>query len=183
MRHRSTEVRGAGSDYLHESPPVRIHARKPSLVRSRIRDPHAVVSDAPDATCVRHRRGFSLIEVLGAVAILGIWYVILASLAMQGMRLTGESQRRLRASLIADRILADFELMAAQGEALEASSEVTCGLHGARTVGSCLRCHCVRRISSDHDLHIVGQRPGLRQHLRCHGRKRTVDQLPIDPDR
>lgn len=53
--------------------------------------------------------GFTLLEVLAAVAILAIWYMVLASIATQGLRAEGESQRRLRASLLADRILADLE--------------------------------------------------------------------------
>jgi prepilin-type N-terminal cleavage/methylation domain-containing protein len=67
--------------------------------------------------------GFTLIEVLGAIAILGIWYVMLATLAMQGMQTVGESQRRLQASLLADEVLAEFELQTAQGQSIEVGSE------------------------------------------------------------
>jgi len=54
-------------------------------------------------------RGFTLLEVLAAVAILAIWYMVMASIATQGLRAEGESQRRLRASLLADSILVDLE--------------------------------------------------------------------------
>ncbi len=67
--------------------------------------------------------GFSLIEVLAAVAILGIWFSMLAALAMDGLRTTGESQRRLRASLLADEMLAELELKALQGERLDELGE------------------------------------------------------------
>ena len=53
--------------------------------------------------------GFTLLEVLAAVAILAIWYMVMASIATQGLRAEGESQRRLRASLLADSILVDLE--------------------------------------------------------------------------
>ncbi len=67
--------------------------------------------------------GFTLIEVLGAVAILGIWYVMLSVLAMQGMQTVGESQRRLAASLLADEALAEIELRTAQGQSIEIGNE------------------------------------------------------------
>ena len=55
-------------------------------------------------------RGFTLLEVLAAVAILGIWFGVLASMAIQGLRAEGENERRIRASLIADRYVMDVEL-------------------------------------------------------------------------
>jgi prepilin-type N-terminal cleavage/methylation domain-containing protein len=54
--------------------------------------------------------GFTLLEVLAAVAILGMWFAVLAGVAIQGLRAEGENERRIRASLIADRVLADIEL-------------------------------------------------------------------------
>ena len=54
--------------------------------------------------------GFTLLEVLAAVAILGIWFVVLANVAIQGLRAEGENERRIRASLLADRTLNDIEL-------------------------------------------------------------------------
>ncbi len=53
--------------------------------------------------------GFSLLEVLAAVAVMGILYTILASLHMDGMRHEGDADRRLRHSLVADRTLAELE--------------------------------------------------------------------------
>ncbi len=67
----------------------------------------------------RNRAGFTLFEVLGAVAILGISYTLLATVAIQGARAIGESQRRLAASLIADEQLAEIELAAELGQLIE----------------------------------------------------------------
>jgi prepilin-type N-terminal cleavage/methylation domain-containing protein len=61
--------------------------------------------------------GFTLLEVLGAVAILGLWYVVLASLAVNGLRAEGESNRRLHASLLADEIISGFEAQMMTGHA------------------------------------------------------------------
>jgi hypothetical protein len=57
-----------------------------------------------------------LLEVLAAVAILGIWFAILASLAIQGLRAEGKNARIVRASLAADTILADLESQIEIGE-------------------------------------------------------------------
>jgi hypothetical protein len=56
------------------------------------------------------REAFTLLEVLAAVAILGIWFSVLASVAIQGQRSEGENVRRIRASLLADKVLSDLEL-------------------------------------------------------------------------
>lgn len=56
------------------------------------------------------RAGFTLLEVLVAVGVLGLLYTVLAGIAMQGLRAEGESGRELRASLLADRALAEVEL-------------------------------------------------------------------------
>jgi type II secretory pathway pseudopilin PulG len=64
----------------------------------------------------RRDGAFTLLEVLAAVAILGIWFSVLASVAIQGQRSEGETERKIRASLIADRALMDVELGFAQGE-------------------------------------------------------------------
>jgi prepilin-type N-terminal cleavage/methylation domain-containing protein len=57
----------------------------------------------------RAESGFTLLEVLAAVAVLGILYPILMAWAGEGIRNEGVSKRRLEASLIADRRLADLE--------------------------------------------------------------------------
>ena len=69
-----------------------------------------------ESTCVQ--RGFTLLEVLAAVAILGIWYMVIAALAMQGLRSEGESRRLLEASLVADAAIADLESSVAEGTPL-----------------------------------------------------------------
>ena len=63
--------------------------------------------------------GFTLIEVLGAVAILAILYTTLAAVAMRGLRSEGESRRMLEASLLADWELSEFELELETGAAPE----------------------------------------------------------------
>ncbi len=55
------------------------------------------------------RAGFTLFEVLAAVAILGLLFAVLANIAIDAMRFEGEAERRLRASLLADRVLGDLE--------------------------------------------------------------------------
>lgn len=54
------------------------------------------------------RGGFTLIEVLAAVALLGILYTVLARVAIEGLRAEGDSERRLSASLIADETVNDM---------------------------------------------------------------------------
>ena len=56
------------------------------------------------------RSAFTLLEVLAAVAILGILYVVLADVAIQGLRAEGRSRRRMEASLVADRALSQIEI-------------------------------------------------------------------------
>jgi prepilin-type N-terminal cleavage/methylation domain-containing protein len=56
------------------------------------------------------RAGFTLLEVMAAVAVLGIVYVAVARGAMQGLLTEGDASRRLQASLLADRVLNDLEL-------------------------------------------------------------------------
>ena len=57
----------------------------------------------------RAERALTLLEVLAAVAILGIVYAYLAKAASQGILTSGESRWRLEASLMADQELADLE--------------------------------------------------------------------------
>ncbi len=63
--------------------------------------------------------GFTLFEVLGAVAILAILYTTLSTVAIRGLRSEGESRRMLEASLLADWELSEFELELEAGAAPE----------------------------------------------------------------
>ena len=67
----------------------------------------------------RKHGGFTLIEVLGAVAILAILYTTLSTVAIRGLRSEGESRRMLEASLLADWELSEFELELETGAAPE----------------------------------------------------------------
>jgi hypothetical protein len=63
--------------------------------------------------------GFTLFEVLGAVAILAILYTTLSTVAIRALRSEGESQRMLKASLLADWEISAFELELDTGAAPE----------------------------------------------------------------
>lgn len=65
----------------------------------------------------RRSRGFTLLEVLAAVAVLALVYTALAQAAMQGLSHEGDASRRLRASLLADQALAEIEAQLAAGTA------------------------------------------------------------------
>jgi prepilin-type N-terminal cleavage/methylation domain-containing protein len=58
---------------------------------------------------------FTMLEVLAAVALLGILYTTLAGVAAAWLRSEGESRRRFEASLAADRRLAELEAQVAAG--------------------------------------------------------------------
>jgi prepilin-type N-terminal cleavage/methylation domain-containing protein len=57
----------------------------------------------------RRRTGFTLLEVLAAVAVLAILYTVLARAGIDGLRAEGEADRRLRAGLLADERLSVLE--------------------------------------------------------------------------
>jgi prepilin-type N-terminal cleavage/methylation domain-containing protein len=61
------------------------------------------------------RAGFTLLEVMAAVAVLGLVYVVVARVAIQGLQIEGDASRMLRASLLADQALSDLELELAGG--------------------------------------------------------------------
>jgi len=54
------------------------------------------------------RAAFTLIEVLAAVAVLGILFTVLARSAAQGLRAEGESRRRMEATLLAELTLQEL---------------------------------------------------------------------------
>jgi prepilin-type N-terminal cleavage/methylation domain-containing protein len=63
----------------------------------------------------RSDAGFTLLEVMAAVAVVAIVFTMLAGAANEGVREEGISKRRLEASLLADRVLADIEEQMAAG--------------------------------------------------------------------
>ena len=67
----------------------------------------------------RAERGLTLLEVLAAVALLGILYTALAATTSQGIWNEFESRQRLEASLLADEVLARIELDLRAGVPLE----------------------------------------------------------------
>jgi prepilin-type N-terminal cleavage/methylation domain-containing protein len=58
---------------------------------------------------------FTLLEVLAAVAVVGLVYWVLFAMAIDAVGAEGDAQRRLRASLLADRALGEVEGMLAGG--------------------------------------------------------------------
>jgi prepilin-type N-terminal cleavage/methylation domain-containing protein len=70
----------------------------------------------------RAERALTLLEVMAAVALLGIVYTFLAKAATQGVRSEADSRRRMEASLLADATLAEIETRLALGEALQLES-------------------------------------------------------------
>lgn len=65
----------------------------------------------------RAERALTLLEVLAAVALLGLLYTVLARTAVQGLRAEGESKRRIEASLLLDAELVTIETQLAAGVA------------------------------------------------------------------
>jgi len=63
----------------------------------------------------RPRLGFTLLEVMAAVALLGTAYTVLGGAGIQGLQHEGESRRRIQASLLADALLAELEASADTG--------------------------------------------------------------------
>jgi prepilin-type N-terminal cleavage/methylation domain-containing protein len=61
-------------------------------------------------------RGFTLLEVLAAVALLALAFAPLSGAHIQGLQHEGESLRRIQASLIADQLLAELEASIDAGE-------------------------------------------------------------------
>jgi hypothetical protein len=61
------------------------------------------------------RAGLTLLEVLGAFALLAILYTVLAGKTIEGLRSEDQSRRRLEASLLADDRMTEIELALASG--------------------------------------------------------------------
>jgi prepilin-type N-terminal cleavage/methylation domain-containing protein len=70
-----------------------------------------------------HKAGFTLLEVLAAVAILGIAYIALGSSGIQGLQHEGEARRRFQASLLADKVLSEIESAVEAGGAPELGTD------------------------------------------------------------
>jgi prepilin-type N-terminal cleavage/methylation domain-containing protein len=64
----------------------------------------------------RSAPGFTLLEVMAAVALLGTVYTVLGGAGIQGLQHEGESRRRIQGSLIADAMLAELEASADAGQ-------------------------------------------------------------------
>jgi prepilin-type N-terminal cleavage/methylation domain-containing protein len=76
-----------------------------------------VRSRSAGATARCGARAFTLLEVLAAVAVFGLVYVVVARAAIEGLGVEGDAGRRLRASLLADRVLGEIETGIAAGAA------------------------------------------------------------------
>ncbi len=66
---------------------------------------------------MRTKGGFTLLEVLAAVLIVGMVFPMLARMHTQGLRAAATAARRLEASLLADRSVAEIEAQLAGGSA------------------------------------------------------------------
>jgi prepilin-type N-terminal cleavage/methylation domain-containing protein len=84
------------------------------------------MSDAPRRPARRSsaHAGFTLLEVLAAVAVLALWYVALAGNGISSLRAEGESRRLLEAGMLADRHLADALASTVGGSVPDASEDV-----------------------------------------------------------
>jgi prepilin-type N-terminal cleavage/methylation domain-containing protein len=71
----------------------------------------------------RRRGGFTLLEVMAAVLVLGLVYTALSTAAMEGLRSEGISRRRTQASLLADRWLSELEMQLALGQVPESGEQ------------------------------------------------------------
>jgi prepilin-type N-terminal cleavage/methylation domain-containing protein len=65
----------------------------------------------------RNESGFTLLEVMAAVALLGLVYTVLGNAGIQGLQHEGEAERRITASLLADQVLEEIEAGLAAGVA------------------------------------------------------------------
>jgi prepilin-type N-terminal cleavage/methylation domain-containing protein len=73
----------------------------------------------------RRAAGFTLLEVMAAVAVLGLFGAILAQQAIEGMGYEGDASRRMHASFLADRALWQVEAGLKLGTPPQAKQEET----------------------------------------------------------
>jgi len=74
--------------------------------------------------------GFTLIEVVGAVAIVGIVFLVLSTATFRGIAAEGTAHRRLEASLVADDALAEVEIQMLMSLPIEIDSTTLGDLDG-----------------------------------------------------
>jgi prepilin-type N-terminal cleavage/methylation domain-containing protein len=67
--------------------------------------------------------GFTLLEVMAAVAFVAIVFTTLARVANEGLQSQGISKRRLEASLLADALLSEIEAQVSEGTVPEIGQE------------------------------------------------------------
>ncbi len=84
-------------------------------MRSPERINQAFVEGFTQGRSDRLTRGFTLFEVLGAVALLAIVYTTLSEVAIRGLQTEGRSRRIMEASLHADLKIAEIEMELDQG--------------------------------------------------------------------
>ena len=88
----------------------------------------------------RTHTGFTMVEVVAAVAILGIWFTLLVTLVSDGVASETTSHIRLEASLLADEVLADAEATLLSGGAIKSQMLARHGggsQHARRGVSQC----------------------------------------------
>jgi len=71
----------------------------------------------------RSDAGFTLLEVMAAVAFVAIVFTTLARVANEGLQSQGISKRRLEASLLADELLSEVEAQISEGMVPEINEE------------------------------------------------------------
>ena len=71
----------------------------------------------------RSDAGFTLLEVMAAVAFIAIVFTTLARVANEGLQSQGISKRRLEASLLADGLLSEIEAQVSEGTVPEIGHE------------------------------------------------------------